>query len=107
MTFVEIFFSSTLYTNPATTLYEFSNQFFNVLSSILDKHAPQKTITCRSQATQPFITPEIKEEKSKCSYLESIYRKNQTDPEIKARFKNKLKLPLGLLLLQNDLIFVI
>ena len=82
--------ASSLYTNPAPSLSEFSNQFNTVLSSVLDKHAPSKTITCRFQNTKPFITDDIKAEKSKRSHLETIYRNNKSS-ENKANFDIQAK----------------
>ena len=85
--------SSTLHTNPATTVSSFTEYFHSVLSSILDKHAPSKTITCRSRPTKPFITPEIRTEKSKRSQLEIRSRQTQSikdDSMFKAQ-ANKVK----------------
>lgn len=78
--------SSSLYTQPADTLSKFSLQFDQCLSTILDKHAPLTTISCRAQANKPFITPEIKREKAKRSRLESIYRRNKSNLVNKSRF---------------------
>src|SRR6187399_1013567 len=54
-------------------------QLFNsVLSDLLDKYAPLKTITCSSRSHKPFITPLILDEKSKRSKLETIHRRHGT-----------------------------
>jgi hypothetical protein len=83
--------ASTLYTSPASTLATYLEQFSSVLSTLLDKHAPQKTTSCLSRPHKPFITPEIKIAKSKRSRLESIFRKNRT-PHNDAQFKEQSKL---------------
>ena len=82
--------ASTLYSSPASTLAPYLDQFSSVLSTLLDKHAPQKTTSCLSRPHKPFITPEIKTEKSKRSRLETIFRKNKT-PENEANFKKQSK----------------
>jgi len=69
--------SSSLYTNPSSTVENYSQQLSSVLLSILDMHAPLKTICCRSNPRKPFITDEIMEQKSKRSKLESIFRKDK------------------------------
>ena len=69
--------SSSLYSNPSSTVASYSQQLHSVLSSILDKHAPVKTITCRSNPRKPFITDDILTQKSKRSKLESIFRKDK------------------------------
>ena len=83
--------NSSLYSNPASTVSEFSEQFSTVVGSILDKHAPLKTVECRSRPTKPFINSEILLEKSKRSHLESILRKNHTD-ENRSKYKAQSKL---------------
>ena len=70
--------ASCLYTSPAFTLTLYIEQFTTTLSTLLDKHAPQKTTSCLSRPHKPFITPEIKKEKSKRSKLETIYRKDKS-----------------------------
>ena len=67
--------ASTLYTNPASNLQAYSTQFSSTLSTLLDKHAPLKTISCTSRPHKPFITPEILREKAKRSKLETTYRR--------------------------------
>lgn len=80
--------SSSLYTSPATNLSDYATQFTTVLTNLLDKHAPAKTISCSSRPHQPFITPEIRAAKSKRSQLERIYRKAKTDTNL-TNFKNQ------------------
>ena len=70
---------SSLYSEPASTLSEYTEQFHGVLSSILDKHAPLKQITCRSTPNKPYYTPEISDQKSERSRLETAFRNNQSD----------------------------
>ena len=52
--------------------------FNHTMTTLLDKHAPFKTVTCPSRERKPFITPQIITEKSKRSKLETIYRRKKT-----------------------------
>lgn len=83
--------SSTLYSSPPTNLTDYLKEFDTVLSTLLDKHAPSRTISCSSRAPKPFITPEIRAAKSKRSHLETMYRRNRT-PENQTNFKNQAKI---------------
>lgn len=83
--------TSCLYTSPATTLIAYVAQFTTTLSSLLDKHAPLKTTSCLARPHKPFITPEIKTEKSKRSKLETIYRNDRT-PLNEKNFKDQSKI---------------
>jgi hypothetical protein len=83
--------ASALYTSPASTLAPYFDQFSSILSTLLDKHAPQKTTCYLSRPHNPFITPEIKKEKSKRSRLETIFRKNRT-PQNETNFKEQSKI---------------
>ena len=69
--------SSALYTAPPTNLSDYLLKFNSILASLLDKHAPTRTITCLSRTPKPFITPEIRAAKTRRSQLETIYRKIQ------------------------------
>ena len=69
---------SALHTTPASSLDSYVSLFNSTLSSILDKHAPPKTVSCSSRPRKPFITPEIISEKKKRSKLETIYRRSKT-----------------------------
>src|SRR6476469_6205322 len=51
--------ASPLYSVPPSDLQSYSTLFSTTLSSLLDKHAPLKTISCSSRPNKPFITPEI------------------------------------------------
>jgi len=83
--------ASTLYTSPASTLAPYLDQFSSTLTALLDKHAPLKTTSCLSRPHKPFITPEIKKEKSKRSKLETIFRRNKT-PQNDTNFKEQAKI---------------
>src|SRR5579872_1284896 len=61
--------SSSLYTDPSSTLSNYVVQFRDVLTSILDKHAPQKTITCRSTPNKPYYTADISKQKRNAQNL--------------------------------------
>ena len=83
--------SSTLYTSPPTILSDYLLEFNSVLSTLLDTHAPPKTITCSSRTPKSFITPEIRSAKAKRSHLETIYRKSKSSTDY-ANFKLQSKL---------------
>ena len=83
--------SSSLFSNPASTLTEFISQFHTVLTSCLDKHAPLKTILVRAKPAKPYLTPSILAAKTKRSRLESIFRKNKTE-ENRSNFRTQAKL---------------
>src|SRR6476619_7680454 len=55
--------ASPLYSVPPSDLQSYSTLFSTTLSSLLDKHAPLKTISYTSRPNKPFITPEILREK--------------------------------------------
>ena len=80
--------SSDLYTLPATNLSEFLTRFTNTVTSLLNKHAPLKSVNCSTKRSQSFITPEIRKAKSLRSRLETIYRKSKSDSD-KENFKQQ------------------
>ena len=82
--------ASTLYTSPAPTLAPYLDQFSSVLSTFLDKHAPQKTTSCLSPPHKPFITPEIKKENPKGLDLKPYLEKIEL-LKMKPTSKNNLK----------------
>ena len=84
-------YSSSLYSNLSSNLEEYTRQFSAVLSTLLDKHAPTKTTTCRTSQPKPFINAEILQQKKIRSKLETAYRKNKT-PENKSSFKKQSKM---------------
>ena len=69
--------ASDLYLTSSTSLDStaYLNLFNNTMATLLDKHAPLKSISCPNRPHKPFITPEILKEKSIRSRLETIYRK--------------------------------
>ena len=83
--------ASTLYSSPSSTLDSYLCQFNSTLSTLLDKHAPLKSITCQSKIRKPFITDEILKAKSIRSRLETIWR-NQKSDENKQNFKTQAKI---------------
>ena len=56
--------------------------FTNTITSLLDKHAPLKSVSCPSLSRKPFITPAIRTEKSKRSKLETIYRRTRSPKDL-------------------------
>ena len=67
-----------------------SQQLSTTLASLLDKHAPLKTVSCSSRKHKSFITNEILIEKSKRSKLETLYRKNKHTPNCES-FESKFR----------------
>ncbi len=70
--------ASDLHTITPTSLNSYVELFSSTLSKILNKHAPLKLINISNRPQKPFITPEIKSQKSLRSRLESIWRSNKT-----------------------------
>ena len=83
--------SSELHTSPATELNTYLTTFKSIISNLLDKHAPLKTISYKSTPDKPFITAEIKVQKAKRSRLETIYRKTRTQTNHE-KFKEQSRL---------------
>src|SRR5215469_10066048 len=82
--------SSSLYNFPPTNLSDYLKDFDSVLSSLVDKHAPARTITCSS--SPKFLTsPEIQAAKAKRSRLETIYRRTRSASDL-SNFKEQSKL---------------
>ena len=82
--------SSSLHSSPPVSLESYLLLFNTTLTTILDKHAPVRTVTCSSRPHKPFITEEILYEKSKRSKLETIYRRSKT-PDSQINFKLESK----------------
>ena len=80
-----------MYTSEANDLATYLPVFQSTLASLLDKHAPEKTITCKSSPDKPFITAEIRSQKAKRSRLEAIYRKTKTEENLE-KFKQQSRL---------------
>lgn len=79
-------FDSFLYSRPPTTLDSYEALFSSTMSTLLEKHAPLKTITCSSRTRKPFITDEIRAAKTKRSKLETTFRRLKTE-ENKTKYK--------------------
>lgn len=56
----------------------FVNAFSTTVRSLLDKHAPSKTVKYSLKNNQPFYTRELREQKRLKSRLESVWRRNKT-----------------------------
>ena len=82
--------TSSIFSAPASTLNAYVSQLSSILSSLLDKYAPLKTVSLSSRSPKPFITPEIRAEKAKRSHLETLYRRNKHFPNSDI-FKTNLK----------------
>ncbi len=80
---------SQLYTNPAKTATDLAAQYNNVLSELLNHHAPLKTKRVNSRPVNPWITPEILHAKSYRRYLERVWHRNPT-PLNRSRFSKQI-----------------
>lgn len=69
---------SDLIKKPCQTANALTTQFIQVLSTLLDKHAPLKTKKVISKPPNPWMTPEILSAKRQRRYLERVWRKNPT-----------------------------
>ena len=82
--------SSSLHSSPPLSLPSFLHLFSTTLSSLIDKYAPLKTVSCPTRTRKPFITDFILKQKSLRSKLESAYRRNKTDAT-KLAFRTQAK----------------
>ena len=82
---------SEIFTKPALTLDSFTKQFTSTLALLLNKHAPLRDIQCADRKPRPFITDEIRSEKTVRSRLETIYRKSRLVADLIA-FKTQSRL---------------
>ena len=69
---------SDLYSAVPTSLSDYFQLFKSTLCSLLDKHAPMKTVSCSNKVRKPFITPDIIKAKRVRSRLERIYRRSKS-----------------------------
>ena len=83
--------SSSLFSSPANNLDSYLTQFNSMLSSLLDKHAPLKSVSYTSRTHKPFITKEIRQEKAKRSKLETVYRRTRSPTDLQ-NFKKQSRL---------------
>src|SRR6266516_2845072 len=88
--FVLAIISSPLSSSTPTSLQSYLHLFDTTLTTILDKHAPFKMITCRSRPHKPFITAEIQAQKSIRSKLETAFRRFRTSESL-IKFKTQSK----------------
>ena len=68
---------SDLVLNPGKNSTDLHNQYHNTLTSLLDKHAPERTISCSSKPSTPWISPQILEAKRKRRQLERRWRRTR------------------------------
>ena len=63
---------------PADNVVDLANQYNNVCSSVLDKHAPLKSRHVSCRADNPWMSPSIIEAKQHRRYLERTWHHNST-----------------------------
>jgi hypothetical protein len=80
--------NSVLHSSSPSSLDSYFELFTSTLSSILDKHAPQKLVSSYPREPKPYITPEILSAKSLRSKLETIYRRTRLESD-KTKFKTQ------------------
>lgn len=79
---------SELHSTHPSSLDTYLLLFTSTLTSLLDKHAPLKSVTYCQRTTQPFFTPTIRAAKSIRSKLETVYRNSNLKSDLNA-FKNQ------------------
>jgi len=72
------------------------NCFYSTIASILEKHAPWKSVRYNNRKKLPYYTNEIREQKKLRSKYESKWRKNKTIGNLIA-YKNQAKIAARLL----------
>ena len=70
--------------------HSYLETFTSTLSSLLDKHAPLKNISCSSKTQKPFIIPDIRSEKAKRSRLETINRRSRRPSDFQSFKKQSI-----------------
>ena len=90
--FTSDIFASVLHTTFPTSLSDYTTLFDTTLLSILDTHAPLKSVSCSAKPPKPYITPAIKAQKTIRSRLESIYRRTHSLTDLLSFKKQSLYL---------------
>ena len=93
-------FNSVLHSSSPSSLDSYFQLFTSTLSSILDKHAPQKLVSSYPRESKPYITPEILSAKSLRSKFETIYRRTKLESD-KLIFKTQAHLVAKLITLSR------
>src|SRR4029077_2341703 len=83
--------SSSLLSSPPSSLDSYLSNFNSTLSVLLNKHAPLKTDSYFPKPHKPFITKEIRDQKSTRSKLETLYRRTRLPADLK-NFKDQSRL---------------
>ena len=74
--------SSTLITNPPSSLSELVSCYNNTLSSLLDKHAPLKSKIISQKPDNPWFTPALHNLKSSCRRLHRIWSSSHSATDL-------------------------
>ena len=90
--FTSDIFASVLHSTFPTSLSDYTTLFDTTLLSILDTHAPLKSVSCSAKPPKPYITPAIKAQKTIRSRLESIYRRTHSLTDLLSFKKQSLHL---------------
>ena len=80
---------SALITEPKTNASDLYNQYHTVISELVDRHAPLITRSCPARPPDPWITPELIDEKRKKRRLERVWRNTKSDVD-KKLFQNQV-----------------
>ena len=81
---------SDLINKPALTLNLLCEQFTSTLTELINKHAPLREIHCTERISKPYITDNIRLEKSIRSRLETRYRKSRLAIDLDS-FRNQTR----------------
>src|SRR6266536_1455132 len=92
---------SDIFSDPKTTLSTLTTQILTTLSTLLDKHAPIRTISCPDRPTKPFITLAICSAKKLRSKLKTKYRRSKSLSDFQA-FKSQSRILSSLLTAEKN-----
>ena len=70
--------ASVLICSPKNTAVELYNQYHRTLSTLIDKHAPNRTKICCSRPPNPWITEDVREAKRLKRQLERRWRRTKS-----------------------------
>ena len=83
--------SSELITNHKSTAAELYDQYHSTVTSLVNKHAPCRNVTCADKPANPWMTPDIHEAKRIKRQLERRWRRSKL-PSDRARFNRQVHL---------------
>ncbi len=88
--FIEDLKDSDLIKNPKSNASELYDQYHNTLSSLVDKHAPSRQITCSARPPNPWVTREAMDAKRMKRKLERCWRRTKSQGD-RAKFNAQVR----------------